>query len=533
MNRATRFLNLDRSVVPMLRHSAWMWLALLALQTSYAQTAQEWTSRADAERDPVKAETYYSQALRLEPKADAVLLGRAIVRGKQGRYQDGIVDATAAIVLNRNAAPNYAQRAYLRVQLSEYDAAADDYERALAIAPREATYHSGLSYCRVKQNRLAEALQIAQRGIDLNPDSPYPYRNRGRARMYSGKVEDAIVDFNTSLARKHGEAHRVLTDLGEAYELKKEYETAFDYYNRALKLKPNYPDAEARQFGLIRQGVLKKNGHVNPVPGSTDNQKAGQSSTFVGKRVALIVGNSDYLMIEPHLKEQPVHDADSINAQLKRLGFQSVIETNTDEGTLRHSLETFYEAAKGADLVFFYFAGHGLQYDGANYLLPTDIEVHPKLPGYADELRKHAFLVTTVIERLQKSNPKFCLIVLDACREDPHKKQTAPSAGTASAERATPEVGAGFTPPPFAPIVVENYIRNCCVAQATTAGSRAWNGSGRNGCYTEALLRHLQKGRSLEQVLKGVRNDVLDVSHKAGTVQRPEFLNQTTDDLIF
>ncbi|GAB3639543.1 caspase family protein [Spirosoma arcticum] len=511
--------------VSALRPAFCCWLILLSLSSAvYAQTAQEWTNRADAEPDPARAEQFYTEALRLNPSADAVLLGRAIVRGRLGRYQEGISDASAAIALSDQQPLYYAQRAYLRLQLSEYDDAASDYQQALRFDPRDARYYSGLSNCRLKQNRLPEAFALAQKGIELTPDSPYPYRNRGRAQLYSGKTNEAIADFQRSLDRRHAESYRVLTDLGEAYERKREYTKSADYYKQALVLKPGYVDAEVRLLGLTKNGWLKA---TTVVPGAQPTSSAAGSPTFAGKRVALVIGNSEYLTIDPHLNGQPEQDAQAIDARLKELGFTSIISLNTDAKTLHDQLNAFYEVATGADLVFFYFAGHGLQYNGSNYLLPVDIELFPNDPAsYAGKLNRQALLITTVIERLQKCRPQFCVIVLDACREDPLRTSKTAPAGDAGA-------GSHLTPQPFVPIVVENFIRNCCVAQATAAGSRAWNGPGRNGCYTEALLRHLNRGNSLGAALKRVRSDVLDASKKAGTEQRPEFLDQTTDDLIF
>lgn len=502
-----------------------LFVLLLLSQTVYAQTLQDWVRQADKEQDPVKAEQFYTEALRINPNAEDALLGRAIVRGRLNRLQEGIEDISAAIGLTNKQPSYYGQRAYLLVQLSEYDAASSDYQQAIDLSPRDARYYSGLSYCRLKQNRLAEALSLSQKGIDLEPASPYSYRNRGRARLYSGKVDTAIEDFQRSLDRQHAEPYRVLTDFGEAYERKKEYARSADYYRQALAIKPGYSDAEIRLLGLTRNGLLneKKVGSASSRPVLTGTG----ASTFTGRRVALVIGNSEYLTIEPHLQDQPIEDAKAIYSRLRDLGFTATIDTNTDAETLREGLNKFYEAASGADLVFFYFAGHGLQYNGSNYLLPTDIELYVSNPdSYVAKLNSQALLVTTVIERLQKCNPRFCLIVLDACREDPLRKtQTLQPNGNRPNDHLTPS--------PFVPIVVENFIRNCCVAQATAAGSRAWNGPGRNGCYTEALLRYLNRGSSLEKTLKQVRNDVLETSKKAGAEQRPEFLDQTTDDLIF
>ncbi|MBD2704492.1 caspase family protein [Spirosoma sp. BT702] len=487
----------------------------LSTGTALSQTAQEWVNRADRETNYVEAERLYTEALRIQPLADAALLGRAIVRGRLERFDDAIADATAAIALVDTSARYYAQRAYLRVQIHEYDRAATDYERAIKLKPREANYYSGLSYCRVKLGRYSEALTIAQKGIDLNPTSPYPYRNRGRAKMYSGKIDDAIADFQQSLNRKHGEAHRVFTDLGEAYERKNDLTRASDYYNKALNLKPGYPDAAARLRGLSRSGES----------GSTKS-----TSTFTGKRVALIIGNSEYTYYA-ELKNQPINDADSMNIRLNKLGFSTTLVKDTKGKLLKEKIKAFCQAATNADLAFFYFAGHGLQYNGTNYLLPVDMGEFSVTDQYVQELTENALLITTLIEQLQQANPKFCMIVLDACRETALKglkttsSLTAKTTGTATKDR--------FPLPPFAPIVVENFIRNCCVAQATMAGTKAWNGPGKNGYYTEALLRHLKKGNTLEQTMKSVRSDVLEMSKQEKPPQRPDYLNQTADDLIF
>lgn len=482
--------------------------------TVCAQSVQDLVDRGDRETDPVRAEQWYTQALHLNPQAEQAWLARSIVRAKQQHYQEALEDVSGAIGLVDTIPEFYGQRGYILIQLSEYDAASADLRKAIRLSPRDARFYSGLSYCRLKQNHLAEAIRLAERSIQLAPGSPYPYRNRGRARLYQGRIGDAVFDFEHSLMLGHGEPYRVLTDLGEAAEKQHKLEKALQYYRQALQQKPDYAEAIIRQQKLGSTSVA-----TPPAPAGSVSR-----STFTGKRVALLIGNAVYPYIEPSLDNQPLEDVRAMDTRLRDLGFTTTRKDNIEGDSLRRSMDAFYRQAEQADVVVFYFAGHGLQYEGANYLLPTDIELYPNdTAQYVSKLTQQALLVTTVIERLQKVNPRYCLIMLDACREDPLGGKRPKSA----------QVSTRFKPDPFVPIVVENFIRNCCVAQATTPGSRAWNGPNRNGCYTEALMKFLKRGTLLEQMLKQVRSDVMDTARKAGKDQRPESLNQVSDDLVF
>lgn len=495
--------------------AAWLLGTLVWAQSP--TTAEAQLDRADRETDPRKALALYTALLQQHPNEAAIRYGRAVVYVQLNQYGEALADLNEVLQQTPNSAKALAQRAYLYAQLDDYDRAASDYQRAIDLQPTVATYYSGLSYCLTKHNRLDEARKIAQRGIDLDPTSPYAYRNRGRARLYGGQLDDAIADFQISLRLKHGQPHRLYTDLGEAYELKNDPATALTFYRKALALEPGYVDADVRKIRLER----RSSGEVAP------------TSTFAGRRVALVMGNTNYTdPAAQGLGQQPLNDARAMSRRLRTLGFS--VDSCFDAGyvALNAALTRFYEQAKGADVALLFYAGHGAEHHQANYLLPTDIRL-AALP--AGGLGTMAVSVATIVDRLQHQQPNYCVIILDACRDDPFaadppsppatSPRTAPPARPA--QRDSLLVGRGFRP-----IRVESRIRNCCIALATAPGATARNGPRQNGFYTEALLRFMQRGRRLDDVFADARGEVIAQTQRAGHPQFPEFINRTIDRMI-
>lgn len=476
-------------------------------------------SSADHEADPQKAVNIYTDLLRQYPNTVEIRYGRAVVYGQfLKQYSKALADIEQVllhITSSATLAKTLSLRAYIYAQLDDYDRAANDYKQAISLQPRVSDYYSGLSYCLIKHNRLDEALKIAQRGIDLDPTSPYSYRNRGRAKLYSKQPDKAIADFETSLRLKHGEPYRLYTDLGEAYEQKNKTDTALFYFQKALDIEPKYVDAEVRKTLLERQL----------------SGKAAPTSTFSGRRVALVLGNTHYAEpLAQGLGQQPLNDARAVGQRLQTLGFS--VDSCFDAGyvTLNTALTRFYQQAKEADVALLFYAGHGAEHQQANYLLPTDIRL-AKLP--AGGLGSMAVSVATIIDRLQYQQPRYCVIILDACRDDPFDNDTSPSTTSSTPKAAsTPRPDTLLTGRGFRPIRVENRIRNCCIALATAPGATARNGPRQNGFYTEALLRFMQRGRRLDDVFVEARGEVVSQTQRAGYPQFPEFINRTIDRMV-
>ncbi|SOD99726.1 caspase family protein [Spirosoma fluviale] len=493
-----------------------------------AQDKQTLLKNADEERDSLKAIQLYSKIIEQHPTESLAYYGRAIVRRQAGQLTEAINDIEQAIRLNDSSAVYYAQKAFIYLSLSEYDRAANDIRQAIKLSPGTANFYSTLSYCQTKQGRFDEAEKTAQRGIDLDPTSPFPYRNRGRARLYKGQTDLAIADFEASLQRKHREPFRVYSDLGEAYQQKKQSTEALRYYNLSLTTQPSYIEALVLKRQLERQ---LQTGAVLP------------TSTFSGRRVALVIGNSGYRNVNS-LNGQPLNDARAMKDRLDKLGFVTEILTDIHYDTTQAALNRFYAKAKGADVALLFYAGHGIEHKGTNYLLPVDVNLNLERP---DSVEQQAFSVTTVIDQLQNAQPRYCILILDACRDDPFKqsatvpptpvKRDSSRVRSTTGKQAQPRLPVHSLPDDgthrgFRPVRVESKIRNCYVALATAPGATARNGPNQNGYYTEALLKYLHQGRRLDEVLRDTRNEVIQQTQKTGNSQQPEYIDRTCEIMI-
>jgi uncharacterized caspase-like protein len=213
---------------------------------------------------------------------------------------------------------------------------------------------------------------------------------------------------------------------------------------------------------------------------------------LAGKRVALVMGNSAYQNVNP--LTNPANDADAMAATFRGAGFD-VVELKRDlkANEMRRALREFSDHVRDADIAVVYFAGHGIEIDGTNYLIPVDAVLERDIDAYDEAVALDRIL--TVIEPAKQLR----LVILDACRDNPFGK----SMKRALASRA---VGRGLAK-------VEPTSPNTLVAYAAKAGSTASDGDSRNSPFTSALVRYLPRpGLDLRKAFGFVRDDVLKVT---------------------
>lgn len=216
------------------------------------------------------------------------------------------------------------------------------------------------------------------------------------------------------------------------------------------------------------------------------------SQALAEKRVALVIGNSAYQHVP--MLPNPDNDAGDMAAKLKNLGFEVVVGRDLDLAGVRTTIRDFVAKLDGADLALFYYAGHGLQVNGENYIAPIDA----KLLSYID-LDFEAVPMNLILSAMERET-RVNLVFLDACRDNPLAVNLARSMGTRSSSigRGLAKVGSGI---------------GSLIAFATQPGNVALDGAGRNSPFTAALLRHLGKpGRDITRELTDVRRDVLDAT---------------------
>ncbi len=222
------------------------------------------------------------------------------------------------------------------------------------------------------------------------------------------------------------------------------------------------------------------------------------ASAEAGKRVALVVGNGAYEHTVP--LANPANDARDVAAALRSLGFEVFEGLDLDQTAFSRKVRDFARAARGAEAALFYYAGHGLQMEGSNYLVPVDA----RLTDEAD-LRFEAMELTDVVELMERASPAS-LVFLDACRDNPLAQGLARSLG---ATRTT-SVGRGLAR-------VESSV-GTLIAYATQPGNVAVDGSGRNSPFTAAFLENIKTpGLEVNQLLNRVRQSVLAATDRQQT----------------
>jgi hypothetical protein len=209
------------------------------------------------------------------------------------------------------------------------------------------------------------------------------------------------------------------------------------------------------------------------------------------KRVALVVGNSAYVS-SPALAN-PVNDASDVAAALKAVGFEVVLGTDLAKPAFDAKIRDFVRILEQADVALFFYAGHGLQVSGRNYLVPVDARLQGERDLDFEAVSLDFVLKQMELEREGKTNVVF----LDACRDNPLGRNLARSMGTRSTS-----VGQGLAQ-------VQTGV-GTFIACSTQPGNVALDGQGRNSPFTSALTKHIaEPGRNLTSVMVDVRKDVL------------------------
>lgn len=225
-------------------------------------------------------------------------------------------------------------------------------------------------------------------------------------------------------------------------------------------------------------------------------------------KVALVVGNGVYQNV-PQLPNSP-HDAADIAAAFLRLGFsvRLVIDANYD--TLRRALIEFDSKARDTEMAMVFFAGHGMEVDGENWLIPIDA----KLKSDTD-IEQEAISLRAIMQ-IVSSASKLGLVVLDACRVNPFLAKMKRTTATRSVGR-----GLGRVEP----------TNNVLVAYAAKDGTTAADGVGRNSPFTTALLKHLETpGLEINFLFRNVRDEVIAATTSE---QQPFIYGSLTKEAIY
>ena len=202
----------------------------------------------------------------------------------------------------------------------------------------------------------------------------------------------------------------------------------------------------------------------------------------MGKRTALVIGNSEYKVGS---LRNPANDAQDMAGSLGKLGFDVILKLNAGQEQMEQAISDFGRQLYQGGVGLFYYAGHGVQVGGENYLIPVNATIESE-----SDVRYKAVNIGQLLGKMGEARNGFNIVILDACRDNPFAKEfRSSSRGLAVVNSAS--------------------VKGSLIAYATSPGKVASDGSDRNGLYTKHLLQHISTpGIPVEQVFKRVLQGV-------------------------
>ncbi|GAB6097383.1 hypothetical protein JCM14469_36370 [Desulfatiferula olefinivorans] len=209
-----------------------------------------------------------------------------------------------------------------------------------------------------------------------------------------------------------------------------------------------------------------------------------REAAFSEQRVALVIGNGNYAASP---LKNPVNDAADMAKKLEAMGFEVIRLIDADQRSMRRAIRDFGSRLKKGGVGLFYFAGHGMQVQGRNYLIPVGADIR-----HEDEVQDYAVDAGMVLRKMQSAENRLNIVLLDACRNNPFARSFR------SADRGLAQMDAPA---------------GSMISYATAPGQTAMDGDGRNGVFTKHLLDaldrygHLELSQMMKQVGRGVQTE--------------------------
>ncbi|WP_301100713.1 DUF1425 domain-containing protein [Propionivibrio sp.] len=241
----------------------------------------------------------------------------------------------------------------------------------------------------------------------------------------------------------------------------------------------------------------------------------GQLHAAPEHRVALVIGNNDYQNIVK--LEKAVNDANAVAAELRKVGFEVQSLNNVGQKKMNQAINDFVQRVSGGGVGVFFFAGHGLQINNQNFLVPVDMDTPRDSADVADQ----AISVPILQDKLADAKARYTLLVLDACRNNPLPKKAGRSIGSTR--------GLAMTNSPSGQTVLFSAGAN-----QEALDSLGSNDKSPNGLFTREFLPMIsQPGVSSTEALKKTRSMVIQKAKSVGHEQQPAIYDQTDGDFYF
>ena len=489
-------------------------------------------------RDYDGALAAFDKALELDPDNATVLNSRGLTYSNRGEDERAMADYDLALRRRPNFPAPYNNRGLIFLRRGELQRAYDEFNLALSLNSGNNRYVNLLNLGRVQtlRKQYESALTYFAEGKPLSPEGWQIPNYRCITYSELGRLDEALADCNEVIA-KYPKFAGPLARRGNVYRLKGDLDAALKDYNESLKLSPNFVTAYvgrgqlyeqrkdmaaaradyrsagaaltkfdeyeitlARRFAKERLAALVaadpslRSQSMEPVapPAGKLPGSAAPASAAV-RKVALIVGNGAYRNVQK--LDNPPRDARLIADTLRGLGFQTVtLAPDLSRDQFFTALRDFGRDAEKADWAVVYYAGHGMEIGGINYLIPTDARLA------ADrDAESQAVALEQVIAAVSGAR-KLRLVMLDACRDNPFEKnmQHTIAMKLVSKGLSNIEPEAGFM-----------------VVYAAKHGETALDGDAENSPFAIALAREIKVPKvEVRRLFDIVRDDVWKATNR-------------------
>jgi tetratricopeptide (TPR) repeat protein len=355
---------------------------------AYERTGQDELAMAD-----------YNLALQKRPNYGNAYNNRGTLYLRKQALQSALDDFSAAINFAPNMLFGYTNRARVLTLNRDFDAALADYAAAERIDPNARQIPSNRCVTYTAMGKYDLAIADCNRVIEKFRKWQFPLVNRADAYMAKGSLDLALKDYNAVLGLNPNNV-RAHAGRGLLFEKRRDLAQArADYRSAAYALTP-FNDIEV---ALARQNAQERLAALAP---------QGPSGAATIRRIALVIGNGAYRNVHP--LDNPPRDARLIATSLKDLGFQTVTLANDlTRDKFFEVLRSFAVEAEKADWAVVYYAGHGFEIGGVNYLVPVDARL-----AADKDAETEAVALEQVIAAVGGAR-KLRLVLLDACRDNP------------------------------------------------------------------------------------------------------------------
>jgi tetratricopeptide (TPR) repeat protein len=472
-------------------------------------------------------------AIRLQPRFGMYYGNRAVSFAEKGDAARALADFNRDVQLEPNVAAVFNNRGLFLLQRKELDQAIGDFSEAIRLDPRYSKPYANRAEAWRLKGDLDRSLADVDQAITIDPNDPLNYARRADTLRYRGDYQLSLGEYDRALA--------IMTDyipaftgrglaferLGDVAAARREFQKALRSQSHLANLdysKSSLETARARLAALDSGAPLPV---ILPAPRRAESatsiptpsvaaplvaeSAARATSASQGRRIALVIGNAKYRSAVQ--LGNPENDAQAIGASLRNIGFDSVtVQTNLTRESLSDALRTFSSEAKTADWAMVYYAGHGIELNGVDYLVPIDA----KITSESDAISQAIPLadVTASIEGARKLK----LVLVDACRDNPFlaqsRRPTTPAVVISSA--AGGEAGTRSLNQSLGPAKGLAQVKTgvgTLVFFAAKEGQAALDGDGADSPFAVAMLQRIATpGVEIGKVFRLVRDDVMEAT---------------------